>query len=237
MPLKELPLPREHEIHLWYLHLGRLGSALQHALGSEIPAGGMPAMSASQLRFTRRFYLRVLLGAYLGIAGKDVHINRSNRGKPVLDASRHSSDIKFSMAKSEDRVLIGISGTHHVGVDLEPVSRRPSNALRLAQRYFSAGEYAALKRLGPLRIDEAFLRAWACNEAVVKASGLGIANQLCRFTVQMDPDLPPAMLASEDGDADQWSMALVRPDEDFLAAVASRQPRLEISCFHLLPAS
>ena len=237
MPLKELPLPREHEIHLWYLPLGQLGGALQHALGSDLPEGAMHTLKASQLRFTRRFYLRILLGAYLGIAGKDVHIDRSNRGKPVLDAARHSSAIKFSMAKSQDRVLIGASAGHHLGVDLEPVTRKPRNSLRLAQRYFSAGEYAALKRLGPLRLDEAFLRAWACNEAVVKASGVGIANQLCRFTVQMDPDQPPAMLASEDGDADQWSLALVRPDEDFLAAVASRQPQLDISCFRLLPTS
>ena len=236
MPLTALPLPREHEIHLWYLHLGQLGGALQHALGGEIPQGEMPTLKAIQLRFIRRFYLRVLLGAYLGIAGKDVHIDRSNRGKPVLEAKKHASDIKFSMAKSEDRVLIGVSASEHLGVDLEPVTRKPRDALRLAQRYFSAGEFAALKRLAPLRLDEAFLRAWACNEAVVKASGLGIANQLCRFTVQMDPDLPPAMLASEDGDADQWSLALVRPDNDFLAAVASRQPRLDCSCFRLSPA-
>jgi len=236
MPLTALPLPREHEIHLWYLHLGQLGSALQHALGGEIPQGEMPVLRAIQLRFIRRFYLRVLLGAYLGIAGKDVHVDRSNRGKPVLDAAKHDSTLKFSMAKSEDRVLIGVSSSEHIGVDLEPVTRKPRNSLRLAQRYFSAGEYAALKRLGPLRLDEAFLRAWACNEAVVKASGLGIANQLCRFTVQMDPDLPPAMLASEDGDADQWTLALVRPDSDFLAAVASRQPRLDFSCFRLSPA-
>lgn len=235
MPLRELPVPRGHEVHLWYLHLDRLAGALQHALGHERAGGKAPRLSASQLRFTRRFYLRVLLGAYLGIAGKDVHINRSNRGKPVLDATRHSSDLKFSMAKSENRVLIGVSATH-LGVDLEPVTRKARNALRLARRYFSAREFAALERLAPDRMDEAFLRAWACNEAVVKASGLGIANQLCRFSVEMDPDLPPAMLASEDGDASEWSLVLVRPDEEFLAAVASRQARLEISAYQLLPA-
>lgn len=235
MPLQELPPPREHEVHLWYLDLDRLAGALQHALGSEKTGTGAPALSAAQLRFTRRFYLRVLLGAYLRTAGKDVHINRSNRGKPVLDASRHSSDLKFSMAKSESRVLIGVSAGRHIGVDLEPVTRKARDALRLARRYFSAREFAALERLDPDRLDEAFLRAWACNEAVVKASGLGIANQLCRFTVQMDPDLPPVILDSEDGDAGEWSLALVRPDEEFLAAVASRQARLEISCFKLLP--
>ncbi len=236
MPWQQLSPPGEHEIHLWYLHLGELGGSLQHALAGETPPRGPEALDPGQLRFTRRFYLRLLLGAYLGIPGKDVIINRSNRGKPVLDASVHDSQLKFSMAKSENRLLIGISPLHHVGVDLEPAGRKARNALRLAQRYFSPAEFAALKALGPERLQQAFLRAWALNEAVVKASGLGIANQLCRFTLQMDPDLPPAMLDIEDDDSANWSLKLVRPSTEFIGAVASRQPRFEMSCFRLLPA-
>ena len=237
MPLHRLPLPAQGSIHLWYLDLGRLGGSLKQVLAGETPPSGTEEPDPGLLRFTRRFYLRLLLGAYLDIPGKDVVINRSNRGKPVLDAAVHDSELKFSMAKSENRVLIGISALHHVGVDLEPAGRKARNALRLAERYFSAAEFNTLKALGPERLDQAFLRAWALNEAVVKASGLGIANQLCRFTLQMDPDLPPAMLAIEGDQAANWSLALVRPSSDFIGAVASRQPRMDITCFQLLPAS
>ena len=236
MPLQHLTLPGEHEVHLWYLHLGTLGGSLQNALAGKTPAEGKVALDLEQLRFTRRFYLRLLLGAYLGMAGKDVVVNRSNRGKPVLDASVHDSPVKFSMAKSENRVLIGISAHQHLGVDLEPAGRKARNALLLARRYFSPAEFAALEALQPEELDHAFLRAWALNEAVVKASGLGIANQLHRFTVQMDPRLPPALLDIEGDDAANWSLKLVRPSTDFIGAVASRQSRLEISCFQLLPA-
>lgn len=236
MPLQFLQSPGEHEVHLWYLHLGMLGGSLRHALAGDAARDEAVALSPGQLRFIRRFYLRLLLGAYLGIPGKDVVVNRSNRGKPVLDSSVHDSALKFSMAKSEDRVLIGISASHHLGVDLEPAWRKAHNALRLAQRYFSPAEFHALETLPPGRLDEAFLRAWALNEAVVKASGLGIANQLCRFTLQMDPDLPPAMLHIEDDEAANWRLALVRPCADFIGAVASRQSRFEITCFQLLPA-
>jgi 4'-phosphopantetheinyl transferase len=237
MPLQHVPMPAGHEIHLWYLHLGQLGGSLHHALAGEDGAEDPAMLRPEQLRFIRRFYLRLLLGSYLGIAGKDVVINRSNRGKPVLDRSVHRSELKFSMAKSEDRLLIGVSAFHPVGVDLEPAWRQARNALRLAERYFSPAEFRQLASIDSARLNEAFLRAWALNEAVVKASGLGIANQLCRFTLGMDPDQPPVMLAIDGDQAAEWSLALVRPSSDFIGAVASRQPGFAMTCFRLLPAT
>jgi len=235
VPLRALSMPAEHQIHLWYLHLGDLGGTLQHALGGEPTAQEPVGSYLEQLRFTRRFYLRLLLGAYLNLPGKDVIINRSNRGKPVLDAAVHDSPLKFSMAKSKNRVLIGISSHHHLGVDLEPADRKTSDPLRLARRFFSPAEFAEIEKLGPDRLDETFLRAWALNEAVVKASGLGIANQLNRFTLRMDPCRPPEMLDIEDDRAENWSLTLVKPSEDLIGAVASRQRRMDISCYQLSP--
>ena len=244
MPLHQLTQPAEQQIHLWYLDLGELGGSLRQALGGQSRGGQSRGgespdepMDVQRLRFARRFYLRLLLGAYLGLPGKDIVINRSNRGKPVLDAGAHDSTLKFSMAKSENCLLIGISASRHIGVDLEPQWRKARDPLRLAQRYFSAAEFTALQHVPAARVDEAFLRAWACNEAVVKASGLGIANQLCRFTVQMDPDLPPALLDIENDRAGDWSLNLVRPSTYFIGAVATRQPLDHVSCFKLLAAA
>ena len=243
MPLQHLALPGEDQVHVWFLDLRSLMGSLQHALSGEddqddsvegdSPAG--PALSVEQLRFARRFYLRLLLGGYLGVPGKDVIINRSNRGKPVLDTSVHSSSLQFSMAKSEGHLLVGVSASRQVGVDLEPAWRKAKSPLRLAKRYFSPAEYRALQALPERRHDEAFLRAWAINEAVVKASGLGIANQLCRFTLEMDPDKPPAVLDIEKDTAADWFVSLLRPSQDFIGAVASRNPQTELACFQLLP--
>jgi 4'-phosphopantetheinyl transferase len=191
--------------------------------------------SLVQLRFARRFYLKLLLGAYLGIPGKSVGINRSNRGKPVLDQSRHDCALHFSMAKSENRLLIGFSASGLVGVDLEPAHRRAHDALGVAGRYFSPAEARALERLDPQKVDQAFLRTWACKEAVVKASGEGIANQFARFSVETDLGLPPSVLEFENEDAAKWSLALLRPDDDFLAAVAVNQGQLDVRPFRLLP--
>ena len=120
-------------------------------------------------------------------------------------------------------------------MDLEPAQRRAHHALGVAQRYFSAAEAEALASLDPQRVDQAFLRTWACKEAVVKASGEGIANQLCKFTVETDPDRAPGILKFEDDDAGRWSLALVQPDQDFLGAVAAKDGLLSVQAFSLLP--
>jgi len=173
---------------------------------------------------------------YLEMPGKAVRINRSNRGKPALDASAHPEPLHFSMAKSEDRLLLGFATSCHLGVDLEPLRRKAFKPLGVARRYFSAAETAALAALQPSELDFAFLRTWACKEAVVKASGQGIANQLCRFTVETRLDRPAAVLAMDDGSEQDWTLSLLRPDERFLGALAAPEAGVRVNAFRLLPA-
>lgn len=232
MPLPAMTLPAGDEVHLWFLNLDQLALTLSQAFSDDRIAEPVK-LNPGQLRFARRFYLRLLLGTYLGLPGKDVILQRTVRGKPMLDRSVHSSPLQFSMAKSEGRVLVGITREIPVGVDLEPRNRTARNSLRLARRYFSAAEAAALERLSAHQQDGAFLRAWACKEAVVKAYGEGIANQLCRFTVEMNPELPPAMLDFDGKGSADWSLAVLKPDEEYIAALAVHRAQLRPHCFEL----
>jgi 4'-phosphopantetheinyl transferase len=233
IPLDPQQRPLSGEVHLWFLDLGVLSNSLRAALGA--PQEDHPTVTAGQLLIARRFYLRLLLGAYLGLPGKEVKINRKNRGKPVLDTSIHKEEIHFSMAKSEDKLLIGISASSHIGVDLEHATRQAQNAMGVAQRYFSPAEAAALAELDPQFLQSAFLRVWASKEAVVKASGMGIANQFDRFTVDTDISSPAAVLDFDGGGPGDWSLALVKPADNFLGAVAIENKMLVLKTFRLLP--
>jgi len=234
IPLPDLKTPSPGEVHLWFLDLGGLAGSLRAALGNG--EENQSPVTTGQLRFSRRFYLRLLLGAYLGLPGKSVRINRQNRGKPELDATIHDQELHFSMAKSEDKLLIGFSTSSHIGVDLEPARRRARDAMGVARRYFTPAEAESLASTAPADRDAAFLRVWACKEAVVKASGQGIANQFCRFTVDSDISNPAAVLHFDDADASDWSLALMKPDKDFLGAVAVQDSVTTIRAFRLLPA-
>lgn len=236
VPLRDLAPPRPREIHLWFVDLDEMAGALRTALGGTAPEEGHGAYSGGQLTFTRRFYLRLLLGAYLEIPGKKVRIVRNRRGKPVLDPERHGRGLHFSIAKSGYGFLVGVSSSDYLGVDIEPVDRKPRSGLGIARRYFSPRESAALEAMGADGFDRAFLRTWSCKEAVVKAMGLGIANQLCRFTVETDPERPPAVLEFEGDDPRAWWLRMIVPDPSFVGAVATRSEPAGLSAFRMLPA-
>jgi 4'-phosphopantetheinyl transferase len=230
MPLSRLERPASGVVHLWFLDLLQLGSPLE--------AGKPPQVhefSPTQHRTLRRFYLRLLLGAYLGMPGKMVKISRLIKGKPVLAGPEHARPLDFSMSSSDGCCLIGVAGSGLVGVDLEVERRRVEDPLRLARRYFSAEEIAALESSDAETVNATFMHVWACNEAVVKAAGHGLANQLDRFTVLIDPNCGPRMAAIADDDASAWRLALVRPSRRHIAAVALRDEQLHIEAFRLLP--
>jgi 4'-phosphopantetheinyl transferase len=235
LPLSGLSLPPAGQVHLWFLDLVILGNPLRLQAGADKSLAG--AMTPRQARTTRRFYTRLLLGAYLGLPGKDVHLTRSSRGKPALDSGSHQQTFRFSITSSHGRSLVGISVDHDVGVDLELAERKPGDALAVARRYFSAYEAEQLAAIESGFRDRAFIRTWACKEAVVKASGAGIANNLCRFSVETDPGRPAALLEMDGDEPEAWSLAIVQPETDLLGAIALRHPNADLRLFRLLHAS
>jgi len=77
----------------------------------------IPRARLASQRTLRRFYLRLLLGAYLGVPGKEIAISRQVKGKPVL-RGRARRRLDFSMANSDGCCLIGICSDGLVGVDV-----------------------------------------------------------------------------------------------------------------------
>ena len=228
LPLRQLEKPRGDTVHLWHLDLDSLSSPLNPTTSAQASN-----VSVVQQRAVRRFYLRLLLGAYLGLPGKDVHITRRIKGRPELDKAQSGGKLDFSVASSNGCYLIGISSGAAIGVDLEIAARRAGKPLALAKRYFSQQETEAMSVLGEEQLQRAFMHTWACNEAIVKASGVGIANQLDRFSVDTNPDNPPSVLSMLDDDHTAWRLAMASPTDDAIAAVAVRQPRIKLVGFSL----
>jgi len=229
LPLGSIDLPPAGCVHLWFLDLADLGSPLMLSDDGQNEVSLRPRHE----RTIRRFYLRLLLGAYLGISGKDDVISRMVKGKPVLDSNIHQHQLNFSSAGSNGCCLIGISTAGHIGVDLEQSGRETGKPLALVRRYFSADEQSQFEGLPEAELNRAFLHTWACKEAVVKAAGHGIANQLCRFTVSINPDVPPSMVSIEGDNAADWQLAMVRPAEKFVGSVALKHSELQINAFSL----
>jgi len=116
-------------------------------------------------------WLREVLGTYLLCAPASLSFSRGRYGKPFLEGH----PLRFNISDTKDAVAIAVSKEREVGVDIETTSRKVHH-VEVGQHYFTTEEIAA--------IDEApdgkrrFLEFWTRKEAVLKASGVGIMDDL-----------------------------------------------------------
>ena len=91
-------------------------------------------------------------------------------GKPALAAPPPH----FNMSRRGSVALIGVSATHEIGVDVEPLQPM-ADANELAQLHFTPLERDDVARERGAARDRAFLRCWTRKEACMKATGLGLS--------------------------------------------------------------
>ena len=214
LPLGRQQMPGAGTVDLWWIDLDSVG-------GSIVAGGTVPVDLAHQVRarrFTSRFLTKMLLGAYLHMPGKDVNLVRNRYGKPDLDPVYHPTPLFFNISHSHRWMLFAINESAAVGVDIENTLRRTA-PLRLATRYFSRSEVEALREMDEELCAAAFLRAWTHKEAVLKARGLGLAGNMDRVIVEVNPALPPRVLADRD-EGPQWQLLDIALEDDMIGALA-----------------
>ena len=122
-----------------------------------------------------RRVVREVLGTALGLPPGDVSLCTGVHGKPALRRGAVPRAMWFSVAHTEDLILVALSRTTEVGIDLER-SRAIEHWGRVAERVLDPVERAQLQ-VAVERGDEAgvaFLRHWCRVEAELKAIGCGI---------------------------------------------------------------
>jgi 4'-phosphopantetheinyl transferase len=105
-----------------------------------------------------------------------------DNGKPALAASPPH----FNMSRRGGVALIGLSATHEIGVDVEPLQAM-ADANELAQLHFTPHEREGVARQQGAARDRAFLRCWTRKEACMKATGLGLSLAPSSFECGVQP--------------------------------------------------
>lgn len=162
-----------------------------------------------QARFAvGRAALRRLLGEVVGIPPEAVAFGYGPQGKPHVRNA--PLDVRFNVSHSHGLALVAITLGRKVGIDVE--QRRPvADAEAIARRYFLPAEAA----LG----EEAFLPLWTRKEAVLKASGLGLAEGLPQVEVGIRPlNERSHVTVAPHG---TWSLLSFEPREGYIAALAT----------------
>lgn len=164
--------------------------------------------------------LRALLASYLHTTPEALALVEGEHGRPTL-ATPHAT-LAFNWSHSGDHALLAIARGIQPGIDLERLRPRP-RALDIARRYFCADEADALAALGPAQRDDAFLSLWTAKEAVLKATGRGLAFGLDRLQLAVPP-APSRLLRLDGDDATAWQLQSLVPAAGHVASLAWRGP-------------
>jgi 4'-phosphopantetheinyl transferase len=126
-----------------------------------------------------RALLRQALGRYLRTEAGDVHFRTTANGKPELAESR---DLHFNLSHTDGVTVFAIARHRQVGVDVERI-RADTNAMELAERFFSTKEVRWLRSQPASEIIPSFFSCWTAKEAYIKAQGEGLSLPLASFGV------------------------------------------------------
>jgi len=130
--------------------------------------------------------MREILGAELQISPASVRLQLGAHGRPRLDPGAHETDLDFNLSHSGDLALVATARGVRVGIDVERL-RPGRDPLRIADRYFSAAEVAAVRAFPAADRPMAFLRYWTAKEALAKALGLGLRTPSGELELAQQP--------------------------------------------------
>lgn len=139
--------------------------------------------------------VRLLLGGYLGVApralrfGRDCRHCGADHGKPAVVEPVTTLD--FSLTHSGDRVAIAVAAAP-VGVDVQEIEER-TDVTAIGSMVLSPPELSWLRDLPPERVRTAFFGYWARKEALLKATGHGLAVPMAELTLS-PPDEPARLV-------------------------------------------
>lgn len=177
-----------------------------------------------------RGLLRLLLGHYLNCKPNRLIFCVGPQGKPFLVGEPR---LRFNVAHSHGLALFAISLHCEVGVDVERV--RPfANDLGIAERYFSQREVEVLRGLEPQQRCDMFFHTWARKEAILKASGDGLAIGLEGVEVSVAPQEEARVLRvnGRETDARGWTLQALTPAAGYVGAVALPGTGVHLACWH-----
>lgn len=157
--------------------------------------------------------LRLAVSAATGTPPREVVIERTcpTCGQPHWRPTLPGTGLHASISHAGDLVAVALTTAGPVGIDVERIT--DVDLAGLARLVLHPTEQAAMNG----RTD--FFRYWSRKEAVVKATGEGLAAGLSAVRISA-PDDPPAVLAYPGREAFTAFLADLAPRDGYSAAVA-----------------
>ncbi len=229
-----IPELQENEVQLWIIDINKIKNNLSFYEGCL----SLEEMAkANRFRFEKdrtvsiiaRGALRLLLGHHLNRAPESLQLSYGAFGKPHLISA---STIQFNVSHSDMVVIIGLTNTKALGVDVE-MDKRSFEVMDVAQNFFSPLEIENLLEFDKESQVRSFYRCWTRKESIIKALGSGLSFPLDSFAVSLEKD-NEATLKKTNWDNDEknhWKLFSTRYHRDYMIAVALRNVEAQIAYY------
>ena len=183
-----------------------------------------------------RGLLRHILSRYLGKEPDQLRFCYNSYGKPALIEEAGAEGLCFNLSHSHGIALYALTRGREIGIDIE-YFRPDVETEKLAERFFSPREAAALRALPEHLRKEAFFNCWTRKEAYIKADGKGLAIPLNAFDVSLTPGEPAALLRTESQpqETSRWSLRALNLEPGYAAALAVKGHDWELKCWQWSP--
>jgi 4'-phosphopantetheinyl transferase len=225
LPLARVPAVDSGAAHVWISRLENLP-----VMEADMP--GRRSDRVRQLRMAQRFILRLLLGAYLGIPGRDVRIERGTHGKPRLAGASARDGLAFNLSHAGDVLAVAVASGIEIGIDIE-ASDRSVRYAALARRWFGEDEAGAIEALGDDRGRLEFLRRWSAREALIKARGEAIAHRVAQVGLSIDDAARPDSLPGDWPEPGRWRVCEITGREGIVGFVVAADGLESVRGFEL----
>jgi 4'-phosphopantetheinyl transferase len=174
------------DVHLWKVAIpdGDAASLLEQEIldASERERAARYLRHSDRARFVvTRATLRWLLADRVGTSPSALCFASGPYGRPWL---ADYPDLSFNVSHSGDYALVVISEKRAVGVDIERIEEK-TDWRSLAKVVCTEDEFVAIEQMAPVLQVPGFFRCWTAKEALLKATGLGIAENLRGLSVDL----------------------------------------------------
>jgi len=164
-------------------------------------------------------WLRQVLSKYTLRAASDIEIRTERNGKPYL-AQR---SIEFNLSHTDELTAIAVCRSP-VGVDVERVRQVGQPLFAMIGRE----DAETIAHLEQSERQVAFFQCWARKEALLKAAGMGLPENLERVSIGVGPNSEIVSSIAEIK-AWRWRVLDLHVPEGFAGAVACEADEAEVA--------
>ena len=197
-------------MHLWRVPLDDAAQDHEALSPAERRRGEKFLRPSDRHRFLNaRARLRAVLSRYAEVPPADLAFEIGTHGKPALSGGQ--AWLRFNLSHADGWMLLAVSRSREVGVDLEAV-REKIEFEAVAAQCFRPEEVRTLKSLPSGEKSNRFYALWTATEARLKARGIGF-------------------LEAEPADGAPWQSYPVSVQDGFAAAIAVSGGQPQLQCW------